>query len=237
MSRSDSWRRRLRSVEAAAVAGLVHAILLSVALMLVLTPRPALDAADAEITASYSTESARYGLLTALNLAPLSVIALLWFIAVIRRRVGDREDKLFASVFLGSGLLFAGLLLIGFAVITAPAVVFETTGRAPDPDIVRMLWAVGRGTLNSEAPRLAAVFVLATSSLGRRSGAFPRWLVLLGLVFGLIMIANTTISDPIPWLFPVWVAVASITLLLRREAAHRDLGGSPKPGTTPRSPG
>lgn len=233
MSRSDTWRRRMRSLEAAAVAGIVHAVLLSVALFLVITTRPALDAGDALITASYSTDSAKYRLLTALNLAPISVIALLWFIAVIRRRVGDREDKLFASVFLGSGLLVGGLLLTGFAVITSPAVVVETTGHVPDPDIVRVLWAMGRSILNSEAPRLAAVFVLATSSLGRRSGAFPRWLVLLGIVLGVVMIANTTIADPIPWLFPVWVSFVSVTLLVRREAKGSDVGGPGQPPVTP----
>jgi len=37
----------------------------------------------------------------ALNLVPLSGIAFLWFIGVVRDRIGEREDRFFATVFLG----------------------------------------------------------------------------------------------------------------------------------------
>jgi hypothetical protein len=40
----------------------------------------------------------------ALNLVPFAGIAFLWFIGVIRDRVGGREDRLFTTVFLGSSL-------------------------------------------------------------------------------------------------------------------------------------
>ena len=112
------------------------------------------------------------------------------------------------------------------------------TGEAPEPGILRTLLAIGLGILNSEAPRLAAVFMLATSSLGRRSGAFPRWLVLIGLVLGLVMIANVTVAEPIPWLFPTWVSIVSITLLFRHETAQRGFErGEEGPGDGPLLPG
>lgn len=47
----------------------------------------------------------RSALVVALNLVPFAGIAFLWFIGVVRDRIGPREDRFFASVFLGSGLL------------------------------------------------------------------------------------------------------------------------------------
>ncbi|KAF0961121.1 hypothetical protein MLGJGCBP_05780 [Rhodococcus sp. T7] len=47
----------------------------------------------------------------ALFLAPIAGIAFLRFIGVLRDRFGDLEDRFFATVFLGSGLPFAGGLL------------------------------------------------------------------------------------------------------------------------------
>ena len=53
--------------------------------------------------------------MTAVSLIPFAGIAFLWFIGVIRTRLGDREDKLFATVFLGSRLLFVALLFLAGA--------------------------------------------------------------------------------------------------------------------------
>jgi hypothetical protein len=35
-----------------------------------------------------------------------------WFIAVVRNLIGDQEDRFFATVLLGSGLLFVAMLFI-----------------------------------------------------------------------------------------------------------------------------
>jgi hypothetical protein len=41
----------------------------------------------------------------ALNLIPFAGIAFLWFLGVVRDRIGEREDRFFATVVLGSGLV------------------------------------------------------------------------------------------------------------------------------------
>ena len=46
---------------------------------------------------------------------PYAGIAFLWFIGVIRDRLGDMEDRLFATVFLGSGLMFLALIFVSGA--------------------------------------------------------------------------------------------------------------------------
>ena len=48
-----------------------------------------------------------------LYLVPFAGIAFLWFIGVVRDRIGEREDKFFATVFFGSGLLFVAMLFAG----------------------------------------------------------------------------------------------------------------------------
>lgn len=39
----------------------------------------------------------------AINLVPFAGVAFLWFVGVLRDRLGAREDQFFATVFLGSG--------------------------------------------------------------------------------------------------------------------------------------
>jgi hypothetical protein len=52
-----------------------------------------------------------------LNLVPFAGIAFLWFIGVLRDRLGELEDRFFATVFLGSGLLFLAILFASAAVV------------------------------------------------------------------------------------------------------------------------
>ena len=51
-----------------------------------------------------------------LNLVPFAGIAFLWFIGVLRDRLGEFEDRFFSTVFLGSGLLFLAMLFASAAV-------------------------------------------------------------------------------------------------------------------------
>ena len=63
----------------------------------------------------------------ALNLLPFAGIAFLWFIGVLRDRMGAYEDRFFATVFLGSGLLFLAMLFASAAVAGGIMMVYRTT--------------------------------------------------------------------------------------------------------------
>ena len=52
------------------------------------------------------------GVAIAVNLVPFAGIAFLWFIGVIRDRIGQHEDRFFATVLLGSGLIFVAMLFV-----------------------------------------------------------------------------------------------------------------------------
>jgi len=103
--------KSLTTPRAAAVAGILFAILYGTGLVLIRLAIPADSTADGG--AWLETNARAVDL--ALNLVPYAGIAFLWFIGVIRDRLGNVEDRFFATVFLGSGLLFLALTFAGAA--------------------------------------------------------------------------------------------------------------------------
>ena len=125
--------RDLRAPRAAGVAGLLFAILFIGSILLV-RGQPAAESSTAEIAEWYLRDDSRRIALVGLYLAPFAGIAFLWFIAVIRSHLGDREDQFFATVFLGSGLLFVAMLFAAAAAAGAPLAGGEVPGgAAPEP--------------------------------------------------------------------------------------------------------
>mgnify|MGYP001139556831 CR=1 FL=1 len=57
----------------------------------------------------------------ALGLMPLAGIAYLWFIGVVRDKLGEYEDRFFSTVFFGSSLLFLGDIEYGLHRFRKPA--------------------------------------------------------------------------------------------------------------------
>ena len=60
---------------------------------------------------------------------PFAGIAFLWFIGVIREQLGAVEDRLFSTVFMGSGLLFLALLFSGAAISSSLVEMLEQSER------------------------------------------------------------------------------------------------------------
>jgi hypothetical protein len=101
---TDLIRARLKTPRAAAIAGILFSVLLIAGLLLF---RLSVRADPLEAGAWLKTSSNTIAL--ALNLIPFAGITFLWFIAVLRDRLGGLEDRFFATVFLGSGLLFVAM--------------------------------------------------------------------------------------------------------------------------------
>jgi hypothetical protein len=208
---------RIRSIEAAAVAGLVFAVLSFISLLLLNSP-PDPAAPDSEITAWYADPANRTSLTVGLSMSVVSAVSFLWFVAVIRRRVGDREDRFFATVFLGSGILLTGVMLVGAATLASGAVTVDLAdGRVPDASVLAALTGLGTSLLLIVLLRVQAVFVVSTSTLALRSNAFSRWLSYFGYGIALAMFFMPILSEPVGLAFPVWVGILSIALLIRRS--------------------
>ncbi len=213
-------RTALRTPRAAAVAGIVFSVLLIAVLVLLRISVPGNPA----VPGSWLSDSARRTAVTvALNLVPFAGIAFLWFIGVIRDRIGDREDKFFGTVFLGSGLLFVAMLFVAAAVaggILAGASAARASGHPGAGTL-----ALGRNVtgllLNVYAMRMAAVFCLSTVTIARRTRIVSRWLVVAGLVTALVLLIGTGISGWVELLFPAWILGLSVDILV---AGQRALG-------------
>ncbi len=221
----DALRRALQSVESAALAGLGAAVLLSVAVLL-LERQPGVGSSGDDL-AWYADSGNRFTVFLGLNLAALGVVAFLWFMAVIRRRLGEREDQFFATVFLGSGIAF-GVLTIAAAVCAAAPTFVVHFGRLEDLDGSSVALAHGLwfGLWGVSASRLAGVFMAATSTIGMRFGALPRWLARLGFVLGALLGLTGAFAGPLDFIFPVWLATVSVTLLFTERRRSRAAAGA-----------
>lgn len=221
-ARQQRFRRRVRSLEAAAVAGVVYAVL-TIGGLLLLAQFPSLDQSDEEITSWFENSANQSSLILGLNLVAVSSVAFLWFVAVIRRRVGDLEDRFFGTVFLGSGIAYIAIWLVAGAVLAGPAVATSVLDSGSVTEGSASLAAgIGAGLLLVVAPRVQAVFVLTTSAVILRSRVLPRWLAIVGYVVAIAMFLFPLVADPIGLVFPIWVAVVSVVLAVHRPSSTKD---------------
>ena len=207
--------RDLRAPRAAGVAGLAFAVLFVCSLLLV-RGHPGPGASAEEVAAWYLRDDARQVALVGLYLAPFAGIAFLWFIAVVRNQVGHREDRFFDTVFVGSGLLFVAMLFAAAAAAGAPLASVRFQGApAPSPDAVGLARALAYTLLYVYGVRAAAVFMVVVSTIGLRTGTLPRWLVVAGYLVAAVLLFSVAFFKGIVLLFPAWVAVLSIVILIR----------------------
>jgi len=209
----SGWQRVATSIEIAAVAGIVCAICWSVALRGLLA-RPRVGAGPSEVARFYESHHTQVVVLLALIV--IGTVAFLWFVGVVRSRLGQREHRMLGSVFLGSSVLLAGLVLLGAAMLAAPSFLVDVGGGMPDVGAASLLRAESAVVLSVFAPRIATLVIFSVASLGRTSGALPRWLVVVSYVVGVAEFVNVTISQPTLYVFPAWIALVSVVLLVRR---------------------
>jgi hypothetical protein len=206
-------RAELKAPRAAGIAGLAFAVLFTAALI-ALRQQPLVGATDAEILDWFAAGNAGFVVVAGLYLAPFSGIAFLWFIAVIRDRVGSREDRFLGTVFLGSGLLFIALMFAAAAAAgSIVAGVQFQHARPPDAATVDLASSLAYVLLFVFAARAAAVFLISTATIGRRTGALPRAIVWPGYAVALVMLLTSTTFEWFILLLPGWVALASIYIL------------------------
>jgi len=200
----------LRTPKAAAVAGILFSVLLAIAFVLL---RISVPADPLEPGAWLRTSSGT--VLVALNIIPFAGIAFLWFIGVLRDRLGQREDRFFATVFFGSGLLFLAMLFAASAMVGALILVFR---EQPDELVNAAAFRFARATIysliNIYMIKMAAVFIISTSTVAVYTGFSPRWIALLGYVLAAIVLLG---SGYMTWsfvVFPIWVLLVSCNILI-----------------------
>ena len=148
----------------------------------------------------------------ALNLIPFAGIAFLWFIGVIRDQLGRREDRFFATVFLGSGLLFLAMLFVAAAVIGAMLIAFRDEPAAFALSAFRFARAVSYSLVNVYMVKMAGVFMISTSTVAMSTRFAPRWLAALGYLLAALLLLGSSFFRWSFALFPVWVLLLSIQI-------------------------
>lgn len=209
--------RRFRTIESAAAAGILHSICVIVSLNLLLA-LPPISASQDEIRAYYAEGAFVGRARLALILGVFGVIGFIWFVAVIRHRIGEQEPKFFATVFLGGAIIYCALFLVGSSAMAAPAILIEFGEQIPDPGAAAIARAIGVGILGVALPRVQALVVFSAAGLGRLTGALPRWLVAVSGLFGLGLLLLVTFFQPGFYGFPIWVAVVSVVILIRPKS-------------------
>lgn len=216
--------RRLETPRAAGVAGLLFSALFVVALALVRV-RPAAGSSAGEIADFYLRRDAGRVALAGLYVTPFAGIAFLWFVAAIRSHLGAREDRFFATVLLGSGLLFVAMLFAASASASALVAGVKFLDQPPpSADNVVLARSLGFAFLFIFGVRAAAVFMLVVSTIGLRTGLLPRWLVVAGYVSGVVFLVSVTFVEALMLLLPAWVTAVSIVIL---RSGDRDPGLAP----------
>jgi len=204
-------RAHLKTPKAAAIAGIAFSLLLLLILWLLRTSIPA-DPLEPGAWLATDTRA----ITVALNLVPFAGVAFIWFIGVLRDRLGQLEDRFFASVFFGSALLFLAMLFAAAAVIGAVMLVASVSepNELISSATFRFARAVSYIIMNVYAIKMAAVFMISTSTVVIRTGIAPRWIAFLGLLLAVILLIGSFFISWSVAVFPSWVFLISVYILI-----------------------
>ena len=207
MANATLTRTRLKTPNAAAIAGLLFSLLLMAAFALL-----RISVHPQELGSWLRTNSQTVALAT--NLVPFAGIAFLWFIGVLRDRLGELEDRFFATVFFGSGLLFLSMLFLACSFVDGVLIAFATKpkemiGSATFQFVRAAIYAM----INVYMVKMAGVFMITTSTIALYTEIAPRWLAVFGYALALLLLFG---SYYISWsfaVFPFWVFLLSVCIL------------------------
>ena len=216
-------RREVRSPRAAAIAGIVYAIIIVTVMMMT---RRAGSVQPQDITRELlETWSGTFSLV--LTMIPFAGIAFLWFTGVVRDRLREQEGRFFATLFFGSGIIQVLLLFIWGGILgtilTMANMVSQGIIDTVSPDIYIFGVLLMNEIIGNFALRMAGVYMLAIGTLWTRTGLMPRWLTLITYLLALgFLVAAQRIREA-RFIFPAWVLVVSVyTLILNYRSKHQD---------------
>lgn len=218
-----SAQQALRTPRAAAVAGILFAVLFATSIGLM---RLAIPEAMEGTGATTWLQNGAGPVRLALTLVPFAGIAFLWFMGVVRNRIGRHEDQLFSTVFYGSGLLFLAMMFCSAAIAGG-----LLSGYALDPDamsqsgVVTFARTVIYTVTNVYAIRMAGVFMLSLGTIWVRTRVMPRVFVVVTYLLAIILLVAINLSLWVIMVFPAWVFAISVYILVesvRGKAGQAD---------------
>jgi hypothetical protein len=176
----DLLRQRMRTPRAAAIADIVFSLFFMTSLVMIWVSIP-----DNPLGPAAEVISHLRALAFSMNLVPFAGIAFLWFIAVVRDRLGEREDRFFATAYFGSGLLFIAMV---FTLAAMAGATIRVLGSGSESLIQSGAYLLARAEIaefmHIYAMRMAGVFMITTSTISLRTRVFPQWMAVAWLCAG-----------------------------------------------------
>src|SRR5271157_232599 len=216
-------RQALKTPRAAAVAGIIFSVLFTTSMVLIRLAIP--EELSGTNTASW-LQGSMSTVTLALTLVPFAGIAFLWFIGVVRDRLGTLEDQFFSTVFFGSGLLFLAMMFTSTAIAGG---ILASYALEPDTLTKSGVLVFGRAVMYTVmkvyAIRMAGVFMIALATIWIRTRVMPRVFVFLTYALALLLLVSSDFTSWLILVFPAWVFVISMFILiesLRGEQAQAE---------------
>ena len=215
-------QRQVRSPRSAALAGILFSLLIGTSMILLRTGA-IVDPTeiDAEWLDAQSSTAA-----VVVVLVPFAGIAFLWFTGVIRDLLGELEDKFFATVFLGSGIILVVMLFVWASAYGAMFGTYQAVGdELNDFDILIYATAFANQILGNYFLRMASVYMLSIGSLWTRTKVVPRWLTIVTYLVAVPFLFFAGALRAARFLFPAWVLMVSIFILFLNYRYNREHEG------------
>src|SRR6266699_3081798 len=214
-------RQALKTPRAAAVAGIIFSVLFTASIVLIRLALPE-ELSGSNIASWLQGSTTTVSL--ALTLVPFAGIAFLWFMGVVRDRLGTLEDQFFSTVFFGSGLLFLAMIFASAAVaggiLASYAIAADTLTKS---GVIIFGRAIMYTITNVYAIRMAGVFMISLGTIWIRTRVMPRLFVFLTYALALLLLVSSNLTLWLILVFPAWVFVISMFILiisLRGEQAE-----------------
>jgi hypothetical protein len=213
------------------LAGIIFVVLMVTGTFFV-ADVPSADAPD-QVIADYLADSGNHTRnIIGTYLWMVGALAFLLFVTRLRSdlRRAEGGTGALSNLAFGAGVTFAAVWMV--SAVTFASVAYAVGFRdAPvsDPELVRVLLPMGLLLLLLGGGFAGLLVVLAASVAIFRTGVFPRWLAWLGIVAAIALLFDVIYLNILP--FWVWVFIASIVMLMRREetgTAAASPGGLPK---------
>ncbi|HVH21915.1 MAG TPA: hypothetical protein VNA11_05630 [Pseudonocardia sp.] len=198
--------------------GIVFAVLLTIGLVLI-HRSPALDVSESDYTVFYRDGGQTIVVTVGLYLVPFAGIAFLWHLTTVRllvRALTPAPSVIPFALQAVAGALFVGLLFAGTAAAGAVALLQDLNdGPLPDVNVGRALAGVGYAMVFVYATRMAGMYAITTTTLLLHAGLLPRWVALLSYLMATVMLVATTFNPAVVLVFPGWVALTGLIVLMR----------------------
>ena len=216
----NAWRKTALTTS---IIGLLFVALYVISYYL-LARTPLGNASDAELIAYYGDGANLTLTLAGMVVMPFVGIFFLYFVLLLRatsRATGIRASRVLANAQLATGTIFVAMLFVATAALIATPVGLQYANMQTDPVAARILPLLGMTVLLGFGMRMASMFVITSSSIGRATGLIPSWFAYVGYAVGIVLLLAYAISAWFALLFPAWVLAVCFIMLVHRSRTMR----------------